>query len=493
MPTRRPFIKIGEQMRFSKILTLVVLGLLALIIPGCSGSGGDGDFPPAQNNSPDYSFTVISKNSAGQIGNENSTQATVSGSGKHVAFVSKAANLVDGDNSDADIFIYDAESMSLIKVPFDHQTYETGEFKDLSVSADGQIFSFEFGSPYNGFHNIFIYDRTNSRISKVPDSPPPSPTRPDYTFTGNTNPFISANGRFLAYYSIFRHNLSNKTYGDIVVLDLHTTGKTILHISENGDLGRGFFYSNSDIINPSLSADGRYLTFESTDPNLVENDNNNLRDIFVYDTQTGITERMSVNNSGEEAAPFIYCVGGSDCVGAPPQGHSSQPSITDDGRFVVFSSIAKNLAGDPGICTDTCIQCRDCLTEHIFLHDRETKTTAAISTNSSGQLADSGSHNPVISGDGRYIALASDATDLVQTDQNGLTDIFLYDNVTKQLQLISRGTTGNQTDGNSQHPALARDGSTIVFQSTASTWSANGDNDFFQVILGAPQPFNNPD
>ena len=146
--------------------------------------------------------------------------------------------------------------------------------------------------------------------------------------------------------------------------------------------------SNNSSYNPSISANGRYVAFESEATNLVRGDTNNFRDIFVHDRQTGQTTRVSVASDGTQA-----------------NGHSYDPSISADGRYVAFASLANNL-----VSGDTNDQ------QDIFVHDRQTGQTTRVSVASDGTQASGHSFNPSISADGRYVAFVSSASNLVGGD-----------------------------------------------------------------------------
>src|SRR5262249_17255542 len=141
---------------------------------------------------------------------------------------------------------------------------------------------------------------------------------------------------------------------------------------------------------PSLSADGRFVAFESDANNLVPGDTNGAADIFVHDLLTGLTERVSVPDpsSGQAQA----------------NGTSLAPAISPDGRYVAFASRASNLvAGDTNTRQD------------IFVHDRVTGATQRVSVDAVGAqvLSDSGptldvpGRGPVISDGGRFVAFES--------------------------------------------------------------------------------------
>jgi Tol biopolymer transport system component len=209
---------------------------------------------------------------------------------------------------------------------------------------------------------------------------------------------------------------------------------------------------------PAISDDGRFVAFQSSATNLVSGDTNNFDDIFVHDRQTGATTRVSVDSSGTEG-----------------NGGSGAPSISADGRYVAFYSDASNLvSGDTNDCGDT------------FVHDRQAGTTTRVSVDSNGveqNAPPSDDYGVVsISGDGRFVAFYSDATNLVSGDTNNESDIFVHDLQTGQTTRASLASDGAQANGGSSYPTLSTDGRTIAFQSYATNLVAgdtNGQGDVF--------------
>jgi hypothetical protein len=188
--------------------------------------------------------------------------------------------------------------------------------------------------------------------------------------------------------------------------------------------------------NPSISADGRYVAFESTAANLVPGDTNNSSDIFVKDRWTGAITRVSVKSDGSEAT-----------------GDSITPRLTPDARYVVFASRALlGEAGAPGSGNGD-----------IFLHDRTTGATTLVSLSSTGTPASGGSDSPSISADARYLTFRSTAPNLADGANIFGTHIFLRDRTAGTTIWLDRqpdGRIGIPTPG---PPTISSDGSTVGF------------------------------
>lgn len=219
---------------------------------------------------------------------------------------------------------------------------------------------------------------------------------------------------------------------------------------------------------PSFSQDGRFVTFESFATNLVENDNNGIRDIFVHDRQNGQTARVSIATGGVES------------VG----GDSQNVRMTPDGRFVVFDSLATNL-----VAGDTNASSQGGGGRDIFVHDRTNGTTERVSVFGAGDQGicnnlpaggnQCNSFNGTISADGRYVAFSSFAQNL--TGANIFSNVYVRDRQSGTTTRISIGALpGGNTDGNTLSATISADGQFIVFESEASnlvTDNAPGDTD----------------
>jgi Tol biopolymer transport system component len=261
---------------------------------------------------------------------------------------------------------------------------------------------------------------------------------------------ISADGRLVA----FRSGASNLVSGDTnQCLDIFVRDR-ISGITERVSVATGGAQANGDSYPPVISADGRFVAFESLATNLVAGDTNNVPDVFVHDRITGTTERVSVDSAGMEA----------DC-------YSASPSISADGRLVAFASCAANLvAGDTNADFD------------VFLRDRVTGTTELVSVNSAGAQMNDWTGWPSISADGRYVALWSDASNAVAGDTNGDADVFVRDRVSGTTERVSVDSNGLEANDSSDFPWISADGRFVAFTSVASNLVAgdtNGEGDAF--------------
>ncbi len=265
-------------------------------------------------------------------------------------------------------------------------------------------------------------------------------------------PPLSYDGRYVAFFSKASNLVQgdHNGFGDIFIRDTHENNTQIVSVTADGKSGSG------ESIWPTISGNGRFVAFTSDASDLVKNDNNRSRDVFVYDTENKTTERVSVSSSGEEAK------GGS---------YTYFPSVSYDGRFVVFMSDANDLVpGDVNNHWD------------VFVRDRDAKITRRVSTTYDGKDGNGPSLHAVISGDGHTVAFNSSANNLVQGDRNEVEDVFAYDLRKGMISRISNGRNGTDSDGNSDRAAISFDGRRIAFSSVATnlvSFDSNSTEDVF--------------
>lgn len=262
---------------------------------------------------------------------------------------------------------------------------------------------------------------------------------------------ISVDGRFVAFASGASNLVPSDTNArtDIFVHDRETGQTSMVSVATGGAQGNG----GSDW--PSITSDGRFVAFQSTASNLVPGDTNSVPDIFVHDRQTGETSRVSVATGGDQG-----------------NWNSERASISGDGRFVAFWSSAGNLVpGDTNGYRD------------VFVHDRQTGQTSIVSVAIGGALGDYRSELASISGDGRFVAFQSAASNLVPGDTNNAWDVFVRDRNMGETSRVSVATGGAQGDGVSEQPSISADGRFVVFHSWASTLVPGDTNSLPDVFV----------
>ncbi|MCU1351805.1 MAG: domain protein beta Propeller, partial [Acidimicrobiales bacterium] len=202
-----------------------------------------------------------------------------------------------------------------------------------------------------------------------------------------------------------------------------------------------------------VSGDGNTIVFESAAHEIVPEDHNRW-DIYAYDRLTASSTRVSVSSDGTQG-----------------DSTSAEPSVSTLGRFVAFSSYSTNLVvGDTNRARD------------VFLRDRQAGTTTQISQAADGTDANGGSYMPAISGDGRYIAYVSTATNLVAGDSRYVAQVLVYDRVSGVTTRVSAASDGTIADDSSYAPSISGDGRYITFGSRASNL-VTGDPNWSDVFL----------
>lgn len=281
-------------------------------------------------------------------------------------------------------------------------------------------------------------------------------------------PSVSGDGRFVAFESDSPNLVPGDGNGttDIFVRDLVTEKTTLESVNSSGE------QSNAASLFPSLSADGRYLSFGSCATNLVPNDTNGVGDAFVRDRLTGKTTRVSVNSNGEQGVGDFPTLIETLSTVLPCLAGGLVP-ITPDGRYVAFDALHPDLVeGDTNAAFD------------VFVHDRVSGETERVSVSSSGEQADCDSGSSSISNDGRYVAFASCASTLVPNDANtnpatpsrSAWDVFVHDRVTGRTERVSVDSSGEEGNDDSWRAFISADGRFVSFPSVASNLVANDGN-----------------
>jgi Tol biopolymer transport system component len=269
-------------------------------------------------------------------------------------------------------------------------------------------------------------------------------TTPDNgTPTGETNepslyPAISWNGERVAFASAAGNLVDgdeNENW-DIFLYERQTESIERISVSPDGNGG------DADSTYPSNSTEGRYIAFTSGATNLVDEETGEVQQVYRYDRETGEPTLVSVNNDGEAANAESY---------------SYFPALSTDGRFIVFSSRATNLA--PQV-TDAEWQ--------VYVRDIEAEESRLVSTGPEGTPGDAPSMHGVISGDGTTVGFHSQATNLVEQETFDGQDVFFHDVQRRETKLVSKAPDGGVSNGQSRRASLSGDGRFLAFNSQAT-------------------------
>jgi Tol biopolymer transport system component len=279
----------------------------------------------------------------------------------------------------------------------------------------------------------------------------------------SSNPDVSADGRYVAFQTNATNLVPGVNAGGIVVFDTATGTTTLASVAGKSKPASG----SSE--NPSISDDGRYVAFQSNDPSLAQGlkPSGNPPYIYVRDLVAQKTLLASVNSAGKPVGNF-----------------SENPVISGNGRYVAFQSA--NVDGTINGTSD------------VFVHDLQTGSTTLVSVDSAGNPANRGdATDPSISSDGRYIAFDAAAQTLVPNDTNSAQDVFVHDMLTGQTARVSVDSAGNQANGSSDlvstGPEISADGSHVTFDSAATNLVAGDTNTCTLDVYNFPAAGQCPD
>lgn len=403
--------------------------------------------------------TRASVDSTGGPSNNNSSAidgVSLSRDGRYEAFESTASDLVPNDtNGVADIFVRDLVNGHTTRVSVDEfGGNANGASSSARMSGDGRYVAFASAA-----NDLVADDGAGGPDVFVRDLATGTTVRASVSTTDgdpdgwSRRPSISADGRYVAFESSADNLVTDDTDSspDIFVRDM-VLGTTVRASVDPTGLDPDGYSTLA-----SISADGHFVTFASDADNLVAGDTNAAQDIFRRDLVANTTVRVSVNTTGGD-----------------PNGLSTTPSISDDGNLVVFRSHASNLVTGDGNAFDD-----------VFLRNVTAGTTTRISVDATGHDADGASYTPAISGDGNSVVFASDADDLVAGDGtlgSSGRDIFLRDVSLGTTTRVSVDTAGGDPNGPSVNPAVSATGRVVGFVSAASDLVATDGNTFVDVF-----------
>lgn len=307
----------------------------------------------------------------------------------------------------------------------------------VSISKDGRYVSFTstatnlVANDTNAKLDIFVRDRVSGSTVRASTD-----TSGAQANNSSSESRISANGRYVVFVSSATNLVAGDTNAknDLFVKDLQSGNTSLVSVSTAGALGN----YHSGVYEFDISADGRFIVFDSTATNLVSGDNNGAADIFVRDTILNTTIRLSVSDTGTEGNSFSY-----------------KPSISCDGSIVAYISYASNLiSGDTNGNYDLIV------VDRVGGHRIINASIASVTGGSYGK--------PDVSCDGSTVSFLSTATDLVAGDTNAKTDIFTYSINASSFEGVSVDSSGSQGNGHADGGVLSNDGRYVAFISNAS-------------------------
>jgi len=437
--------------------------LLALTTP-CSAAVGD--------------TTLVSRASgaSGPKGNGDSMNPVIADDGLVAAFHSSSTNL-DPDDPDAmeDVFVrnLEADTTALASRASGVSSVKAnGASTGASMSADGRYVAFDSAAtnlhPDDGdaATDVFVRDMVSGTTILVSRAAGVAGTKGN---GASRSPSISAGGRFVAFVSAATNldPADGDAVESIYLRDLQNATTTLISRASGASGVSGDGLS----VNPVISGDGRYVVFHSYASNIGAGDGDVARDVFVRDVQAATTVLVSratglAGTKGNGGGSFV-------------------PSISANGRFVVFISQSTNIDPD-----DTDVK------DDVYVRDLQTATTLLVGRASgiAGTKSNGNSYFPEISSDGRYVTFYSRGSNLTPVDGDTQEDIFVRDLQSATTTLVSRatGVAGAKANNSCYFPELTAGGRFVVFESAATNFEP-GDSDaaidiYVRDVLGPPPP-----
>jgi Tol biopolymer transport system component len=354
--------------------------------------------------------------------------------GRYVSFLSTGTDLVtNAVRGGFEAYVRDLQSGTTVLASADPQGTGAGRLALAPVlSGDGGVVTFESASDalvpndLNRGYDLFVRDLPLEATELVSVAGPLVPPVTAHGPSQIAGSPVSADGRYVVFQSLASDLVLADTNGvmDIVVRDRVAATNVLVNVSRFGVVP-----TNGAARSPSISADGRFVVFLSTSEDLVTNDGNRLEDVFVRDLVAGTTTLVSVGTTG-----------------ASGNRASTAASISGAGRWVAFQSQASNLTpGDADVADD------------IFVRDLVDGTTLLVSQNRSGDPTTTSFSNPLISPDGRFVAYQSSGT--------GAAVLRVADLTGGTTVLLAASATALAFSGNSQVlAAVCGGGGTASYQ-----------------------------
>jgi Tol biopolymer transport system component len=367
-------------------------------------------------------------------------RATISGNGRYAALLVDVSH--SGGTPHLQVFVRDLRRGSTRRVPLDEVHYE---LSTTALSDDGRFIGLTAPGP-GLFHRAVVYDFHRHVLLDLSRSPCGAAADGE-----SGPPSLSGRGRFGVFISRASNLVAGDTNGlaDVFIRDLRTGRTRRVSVSSTGEQANGESWT------AAVSADGRYVVFDSEASNLVPGDTNRVSDVFVRDLWTGRTRRVSVTSSGQQA-----------------NGPSSQGGISDAGDVVTFTSGATNL-----FFLDSNRE------PDVFVHDSRTGRTRLLNQSNGGEHGNGLAYAPIISGSARYAAFVSYASNLVRGDTNHAADTFVRDLWAGTIRRVSVSSAGQQADRFSLPEGISTDGRYVAFLSGAGNLTPGDTNNIWDLFI----------
>ena len=380
-------------------------------------------------------------------GDKDSTKCNnISYSGRYIAIKSDATNLGPSAGSVPSILLYDRILRTYVRVNTASGGQEIGN-QDIAtqrrvissdINATHVVFSSEstLTGDENGYQDVRIWDRNDPTVFM---------NATGHNMAGEPTNGPSGGGCMsgdvtqIAFHSYATNLVSGDTNkkADVFVLDLNVFAHVRMSVSTSGA------QSNGDSLNPAISIDGRFVAFESEATNLVSGGTNGKWQVLLHDRDANNTKTF--DTAGNTRTILIS----KTTLGEQGDGNSYLNSISDDGRYIVFSSDSSNLDSIVPITNGV---------RNVFVHDTVNSTTVRVSLATDKTEANGASDKGMISSDGSIVVFETIASNLDLNDTNGVSDIYTHSLLTGVTYCNSVNDSGVIGNGATSCPSLSTDG-----------------------------------
>ncbi|HSX60555.1 MAG TPA: hypothetical protein VLF18_10180 [Tahibacter sp.] len=375
--------------------------------------------------------------------------------GRFTLFSSSASNLVPSDtNRVADLFLHDAASGTLERVSVGTGGVQAAGFVGAigGVSDDGRYVVFDSASAGLTAADTFGYRQVYLRDRVAGTTTLLSRLPGGVAGQGESaNPKISADGRYVAFDTVVPFDAKdNNTARDIYRVDLQTGIFTLISVSESGRIG------NADSLEPRMSADGSSIAFHTWATNLVPGDINNYRDIVLRKPASGTTQRVSVKADGSpmQSYPELSYTG----------------SLSSDGRYVLFNAYEALSASDTNDTTDG------------YRYDSQDGSILRVTLATGGAEMTESATATAMSRDASRIVMDTLTADVLPGQPRGYSRVFLRTIATGDITHVTFRSGGEVPGDHAYAAALADDGETVVALTSSSGFVADDTNDMSDLI-----------
>lgn len=386
-----------------------------------------------------------------------STAPVIAAEGRYIAFTSLATNLVDADaNALSDVFRLDNETGTLERISVSSaETESDGVSLNPDISADGRYVVFVSAATNlvdgdnNGVDDCFLRDVESGTTVRV-----------NLDENGNSadaacaNPAVSDDGRYVVFESAATDLVANDLLGytNIFLRDLESASTTLISRPLSGGV------ANGNSVKPALSGNGRYIVFESAADDLSTDDGDTVLDVYWLDREQNDLRLVSRDSTTSSVVKG--------------NGDSTRADVDDEGRYVVFQSLADNLVSSDGNSVSDC-----------FLRNIVAGATTRLNVDSSGSESAGACSFVRIDADGDYVTFVSLGSDLVSGDGNGVADVFAKARDGSEILLLSRGTGDVDSDAASDEPTIGDEGNFVVWSSAATNLVSSDGNSLSDVFI----------